>query len=36
MRGYHWGMIALFLLIGYAIALWYPGPGMKVKAALGM
>jgi hypothetical protein len=36
MNGYHWGAIVLFLLIGYALGVWMPGPGLKVRASLGM
>lgn len=35
MRGYHWGMIVLFLLIGYAIAIYAPGPGNRFRSAIG-
>lgn len=36
MRGYHWGMCLLFLFIGYVIGLYAPGPGQRLKAAIGM
>lgn len=35
MRGYHWGMIFLFLAVGYMLATWIPGPGQRLKAMLG-
>jgi len=36
MRSYHWGMILLFLFIGYLIGVWYPGPGARLRAAVGV
>lgn len=36
MRSYHWGMIAFFLIIGYLIGIYMPGPGAKFRAAIGM
>ncbi len=36
MRGYHWGMIFLFLVIGYIIGMWMPGPGARLRAAIGV
>lgn len=36
MRGYHWGMIFLFLVTGYLIGVWMPGPGQKLKTIVGM
>lgn len=35
MRAYHWGAILLFLAIGYFIGIWMPGPGVRVRAAIG-
>lgn len=35
MNGYHWGAILAFLLIGYFLGVWFPGPGSKVRAAIG-
>ncbi len=34
MRGYHWGMIILFLVIGYGIGMYWPMPGNKVRSML--
>lgn len=36
MNGYSWGMVALFLLIGYFIGVYAPGPGQKLRAATGV
>jgi len=36
MRSYHWGMILLFLLIGYFIGVWKPAPGQQLRAAIGI
>jgi hypothetical protein len=36
MRGYHWGMIVLFLVIGYLIGMYWPTPGQKLRATLGI
>jgi hypothetical protein len=29
-------MIVLFLLVGYLIGVWMPGPGQRFKMAIGM
>lgn len=36
MRGYHWGAIVVVLLIGYLIGVWMPGPGNRLRGAIGM
>lgn len=36
MRSYHWGMIVLFLVVGYLAGVWFPGPGQKLRASVGM
>lgn len=36
MRGYHWGMIVLFLVIGYFIGVYMPGPGAALRAKVGV
>jgi hypothetical protein len=36
MNGYHWGMIFLFLLIGYMIGVYMPGPGVTLRAKIGL
>lgn len=35
MNGYHWGMILLFLLIGYFIGVYWPGPGNSLRTTIG-
>jgi hypothetical protein len=32
----HWGMIVLFLIIGYLLGVWFPGPGSRLRTAVGM
>lgn len=34
MRGYHWGMVVAFLLIGYIIGIYMPGPGVTIRAKI--
>jgi hypothetical protein len=36
MRGYHWGFLAVVLLLGYLLGVWMPGPGRKVYSAIGV
>ncbi len=36
MRSYHWGMILLFLAIGYMIGVVKPGPGQQLRTAIGI
>jgi len=33
---YHWTGVLFVLLIGYFLAIWFPGPGMAVKGKLGL
>jgi hypothetical protein len=35
MQSHHYLLIALALLVGYALALYYPGPGNAVRSAVG-
>lgn len=35
MRSYHWGMIVLFLFVGYMIGIFMPGPGVTLRAKIG-
>lgn len=32
----HWGFAIVVLLIGYALAMYFPGPGAMVRAKLGV
>jgi hypothetical protein len=36
MNGYSWGMVLLFLLIGYFIGVYMPGPGARLRTAVGV
>ena len=35
MQSHHYLLIALALIIGYALAMYFPGPGQAVKSAVG-
>jgi hypothetical protein len=36
MRSYHWGMILLFLIVGYLAGVWFPAPGVAFRSKIGM
>lgn len=36
MTKYHWGGMVALLLIGYLIGIYLPGPGVTLRAKIGM
>jgi len=36
MKSYHWGCIVLFLVIGYALGIFWPNAGIAVRTKIGV